>query len=83
MVLRTVEPMSCKPTYVTKHGLCVSKLRNGYFVQLLSYNTHMLFTVQFGSTAVLLACQFGYRELLEILIDKYHCAATDKDKACC
>ena len=38
--------------------------------------------MQFGSTAVLLACQFGPRELLEILIDKYHCAATDKDKAC-
>ena len=43
----------------------------------------MLFTVQLGTTAVLLACQFGHRELLEILIDKYHCAVTDKDKACC
>ena len=38
-------------------------------------------TVQLGTTAVLLACQFGHRELLEVLIDRYHCAATDKDKA--
>ena len=38
-------------------------------------------TVQSGTTAVLLACQFGHRELLEVLIDRYHCAATDKDKA--
>ena len=38
--------------------------------------------MQSGTSAVLLACQFGHRELLEILIDRYHCAATDKDKAC-
>ena len=38
-------------------------------------------TVQLGTTAVLLACQSGHRELLEVLIDRYHCAATDKDKA--
>ena len=36
---------------------------------------------QSGATAVLLACQHGYRELLELLIDRYHCSAKDKDKA--
>ena len=39
-------------------------------------------TLQSGTSAVLLACQCGHRELLEILIDRYHCSATDKDKAC-
>ena len=48
-------------------------------VSILSYHMHAL---QEGTTAVLLACEHGHRELLELLIDRYHCSATDKDEAC-